>query len=101
MPRRSRFDTWFLLKNLVVWLAMVFILVVVPDSLEHWMPLTIARVVGWALACGIWVSSGSGSRFGPLVRFAAGHSLGGGASIASGSAISSEWGSSCLPVWWV
>ena len=31
------------------------ILVVVPDSLERWMPLAVARVLGWAVACGIWV----------------------------------------------
>ena len=72
MRRRGRFDTRFLVKSLLVWLAMVFILVVVPDSLEHWMPLTIARVVGWALACGIWVIVVEGEwqqRFGPFARF--------------------------------
>ena len=34
---------------------MVVILVVVPDSLERWLSLEIARVVGWAVACAVWV----------------------------------------------
>ena len=45
----------FLAMNAGVWLAMVIILVVVPDWLERWIPLEIARVIGWALACGVWV----------------------------------------------
>jgi hypothetical protein len=52
---RSPFDAAFALKNIVVWLAMIVILVIVPDSLERWMPLAVARVLGWAVACGIWV----------------------------------------------
>jgi hypothetical protein len=48
-------DGRFLVKNIAVWLAMIGILVVVPDSLERWMPLAIARVLGWAVACGVWV----------------------------------------------
>jgi hypothetical protein len=47
----------FLATNIVVWTLMTFILVVVPDALERWMPLPVARVVGWAIACGIWVVS--------------------------------------------
>ena len=49
--------------NLVVWLVMVAILVVVPDSLERWMSLEVARVVGWAVAVrsGSSRSSGNGS----------------------------------------
>ena len=31
-------------------------LVVVPDTLERWMPLQVARVCGWVLASGIWVA---------------------------------------------
>jgi len=54
MPR-GRFDASFALRNVVVWLAMIVILVIVPDSLERWMPLAVARVLGWAVACGVWV----------------------------------------------
>ena len=64
----------FAIKNALVWLAMTAILVVVPDSLERWMPLQIARVLGWVLACGLWVvvvESEWKTRHGPLVRFAA------------------------------
>ena len=71
MPRSS-LDAKFLLLNLLVWLAMVVILVVVPDTLEAWMPLTIARVLGWAVACGAWVvlvEGGWRQRFGPFARF--------------------------------
>ena len=49
------FDWRFLLVNLVVWFAMTAILVVVPDRLEGWMPLEVARVLGWAVACSVWV----------------------------------------------
>ena len=58
--------------NAAVWLAMVIILVVIPDTLEKWMPLTIARVLGWAVACGIWVVAVEGEwqrRLGPFSRF--------------------------------
>jgi hypothetical protein len=63
----------FAIKNALVWLAMTIILVVVPDSLERWMPLQIARVLGWVLACGLWVvvvEAEWKARYGPLVRFA-------------------------------
>jgi hypothetical protein len=70
--RRPGLDGRFLLLNAAVWLAMVVILVVVPDTLEQWMPLTIARVLGWAVACGVWVVAVEGrwqQRLGPLARF--------------------------------
>lgn len=55
--RRGWIDARFLARNLIVWLTMIVILVIVPDSLERWMPLAIARVLGWAVACGVWVGT--------------------------------------------
>jgi hypothetical protein len=62
----------FILTNVVVWLAMTAILVVVPDSLERWMSLPVARVIGWALACSVWVvtvEAGWQRRLGAITRF--------------------------------
>jgi hypothetical protein len=62
----------FIALNVVTWLAMVVILVIVPDTLERWMPVAIARVVGWAVACSVWVivvERHWQSRVGPFVRF--------------------------------
>ena len=62
----------FVLLNFVVWLSMVVILVVVPDTLERWMAFEIARVIGWAVACSVWVISVERywqQRYGPFVRF--------------------------------
>lgn len=62
----------FLLANLGVWLAMTVILVLVPDWLDRWVRLEIARVVAWAVACGVWViavESQWKERFGPFTRF--------------------------------
>lgn len=71
MPRRTglRFHLW----SLAVWILMVAVLVVVPDTLERWMPLHIARVFGWVLASGIWVAileRDWQDRFSPVPRFA-------------------------------
>lgn len=58
--------------NAVIWFLMTAILVVVPDTLERWLGLEIARVVGWAVACGVWVvaiESEWKARFGPVWRF--------------------------------
>ena len=52
---RARLGWRFLLLNVGVWLAMVVILVVVPDQLEQWMPQPVARVLGWAVAGSVWV----------------------------------------------
>lgn len=52
---------------------MVLVLVVVPDTLERWMDLNIARVCGWVLASGIWVAvleRDWQNRFAPAARFA-------------------------------
>jgi len=64
----------FVVTNAGVWLVMTTILVVVPDQLERWMPLQFARVVGWVIACGVWVIAVEAewkARFGPVMRFAA------------------------------
>lgn len=69
-PRLSR--SAFLLANAMIWLVMVVILVVVPDYLERWMPLEIARVIGWAVAGSVWVVAIERewqARAGPVVRF--------------------------------
>jgi len=69
-PRRPPLA--FALKNLVVWLAMVGILVVVPDQLERWVRIEVARVIGWAVACGLWVvviEREWQQRVGPFTRF--------------------------------
>ena len=63
----------FVLKSALIWLVMVVILVLVPDALERWMSLQIGRVIGWAVACGVWVVAVERDwqqRFGPLSRFA-------------------------------
>ena len=60
------------LRSVIVWLVMVVVLVVVPDSLEAVMPLDIARICGWVLASGIWVAileRDWRERFSPLPRF--------------------------------
>ena len=62
----------FVLANLLVWLLMTAILVVVPDTLERWMTLDIARGVGWALGYAVWVIAVEQDwrqRFGPFTRF--------------------------------
>ena len=62
----------FLFANAIVWVLMTAILVVVPDTLEQWMPLEIARVIGWAVACSVWVVAVERQwqqRVGPLARF--------------------------------
>ena len=64
--------TPFVLANAAVWLVMTVILVVVPDALERWIGFEIARVVGWAVACSIWVVAIERQwqrRVGPLARF--------------------------------
>ena len=55
-----------------MWVVMTVTLVVVPDALERWMPLEVARVIGWAVACGLWVVAIEAewkARYGPFVRF--------------------------------
>lgn len=60
------------LVSAVMWIVMVVVLVLVPDTLEQWMPLNIARVCGWVLASGLWVvvlDRSWQARFPPLIRF--------------------------------
>ena len=62
----------FVFRSALMWLVMTAILVVVPDALERWMRLEFARVIGWAVACGLWVvaiETEWKTRFGPFVRF--------------------------------
>ena len=65
--------TWrFVLRNALVWILMVAILVVVPGQLDRWMSVEISRVIGWPLACGVWVVAVERewqARFGPFARF--------------------------------
>ena len=71
MARRQSLSR-FLLVNLLVWILMTVILVVVPDTLEHWVSLEIARVIGWAFGYGVWVfavEQGWRERMGPFARF--------------------------------
>lgn len=68
---RSRRRWSFVLVNVAVWIAMVVVLVVVPDTLERWLPLEVARVLGWAVAGVIWVMAVERewrARLGPLAR---------------------------------
>ena len=70
---RSRGIAAFVLKNIVVWLLMVVVLVLVPDTLEPWLGMEIARIVGWAVAFPVWmivVERDWQARFGPLTRVA-------------------------------
>ncbi|HUF48172.1 MAG TPA: hypothetical protein VMM93_10160 [Vicinamibacterales bacterium] len=62
----------FVVSNVVVWCLMTTILVVVPDQLARWIPIEIARVVGWGVAGSVWVVSVEAlwrARFGPIARF--------------------------------
>jgi hypothetical protein len=56
MSVMRRHSAWRLaLRTTLVWAAMTVILVVVPDTLSRWINLDLARVLGWAVACGVWV----------------------------------------------
>jgi hypothetical protein len=68
----KRTDGLFVIRNVLVWMVMTAILVVVPDKLEHWLPLPASRVVGWAVACSVWVVAVEQQwkdRYGVFVRF--------------------------------
>ena len=70
--RRATSTGSFVFRTAVMWVVMTLILVVVPDALEQWMPLEVARVIGWAVACGLWVVAIEAewkARYGPFVRF--------------------------------
>ena len=70
---RARDLSSFLFKNLIVWLLMVVVLVLVPDTLEPWLGIEVARVVGWGVAFPVWmvvVERDWQVRFGPMARVA-------------------------------
>ena len=72
MPKRPG-TLRFAALNLVVWVVMVAILVVVPDLLARSVRLDVARVLGWAVACAVWVVAVEREwqeRFGLVARFA-------------------------------
>lgn len=53
---------------------MVVVLVLVPDLLSRSLGPEVARVVGWAVACGLWVVTVEAewkTRVGPVLRFVA------------------------------
>jgi len=69
---RSRGSATFLLVNICVWLLMIVILVLVPDMLDQWTSIEFARVIGWAIASGLWVVAVGAEwqqRVRPLTRF--------------------------------
>ena len=70
--RALRSRLWFVVLNIAMWLIMVVILIVVPDALERWMSIELARVTGWGVAGAVWalaVESRWRERTGPIVRF--------------------------------
>jgi len=71
MPPRLSFGR-FAAVSFLLWLVMIVVLVVVPDWLERWLPIEIARALGWAVAGGLWMVSIEHhwkARYGPFVRF--------------------------------
>ena len=71
-PKASGRHLAFLVANLLVWLVMTVILVLVPDALDRWIDLEVARVVGWAVAGSVWVVTIERqwrARVGPFWRF--------------------------------
>jgi hypothetical protein len=71
MPRRPS-AVPFLLVNVLMWTFMTAILIVVPDTLDRWMSVEFARVIGWAIASGLWVVALQQpwrNRVGPFVLF--------------------------------
>jgi hypothetical protein len=72
MPSRPRVGWGFVARNALVWALMTAILVVVPDSLERWLPLPLSRVIGWTVATSVWVIAVERewqARFGVFARF--------------------------------
>ena len=71
--KRVRISWAFVVANVLVWMAMTAILVVLPDQLERWLPIQVCRVIGWAVACAVWVVTVEErwqTRVGPIARFA-------------------------------
>ena len=62
----------FVLLNVVMWLVMTVILIVLPDQLDRWLDLGVARAIGWAVAGALWVVAIERqwqARMGALARF--------------------------------
>jgi hypothetical protein len=62
----------FVLLNAVMWVVMTTILLVLPDQLDRWMDLSVARAIGWAVAGALWVVAIERqwqARMGALARF--------------------------------
>ena len=58
--------------NVVLWLVMTLILLVLPDQLDRWLDLSVARAIAWAVAGAVWVVSIERqwqARVGVLARF--------------------------------
>lgn len=73
MAKVQRGGGWrFLGLNVVMWVVMTGILVALPDQLDRWMDLSVARAVAWAVAGAVWVVAIERqwqSRMGALARF--------------------------------
>lgn len=55
-----------------MWLVMTAILVILPDTLDTWVDITIARAIAWAVAGAVWVVAIERrwqARMGALARF--------------------------------
>jgi hypothetical protein len=62
----------FVAANALMWIVMTALLVVVPDSLESSLGFELARAIGWAVACLVWVVTlepAWKARVGPITRF--------------------------------
>lgn len=60
------------MANVGMWLVMTAILVALPDQLDRWLDLSMARAVGWAVAGAVWVVAIERhwqARMGALARF--------------------------------
>lgn len=62
----------FVALNIVLWVVMTTILVVLPDQMDRWLDLSVARAIGWAVAGSVWVVAIERewrTRMGALARF--------------------------------
>jgi hypothetical protein len=68
-----RDSVWtFIGLNAVMWVVMTAILVILPDALDRWVDITIARAFAWAVAGSVWVVAIERqwrARMGALARF--------------------------------
>jgi hypothetical protein len=68
-----RDSVWaFIGLNVVMWLLMTAILVILPDALDRWIDIAIARAFAWAIAGSLWVvviERQWRARMGALARF--------------------------------